>query len=308
MAALAVLFFLASGFSALAQDEGIVPMKNPPPHTLHLYCLSTGRFRANYAQMVAGGPWKPVEPPVPVYLIRHPAAWILFDAGFGTKTKEDFLSFPEKLIPFFLKFDWRPEDSVVSQLRQINLFPDDIRFILLSHLHSDHAGGIRDFPRATVFVSQSEWEAAQGGHWSNFRKGYIASQWESERRRIAPINDKVTPPYQNFEHAHDLFGDGSIILIPTPGHTAGHWSLLLNFPSGKSMLLTADAAWTTENYQKPARRGFFARYLTQHDEAKEWESLGQIRKFTENNLEVMVIPGHDPTLWPSLKKFPEYYE
>ncbi|MDO8462474.1 MAG: N-acyl homoserine lactonase family protein [Deltaproteobacteria bacterium] len=303
--AFVLAFFVSPTF---AQDAGIVPLTNPPPHTLHLYCLSTGSIETRQNQLVAGGSWQKVSVPVPVYLIRHPAAWILFDTGYGSQTKSDFSGLLGKLVSFFMGIRWQPEDSVLAQLKKIHLPPEEIRFILLSHLHSDHAGGLRDFPRATVFLSQAEWEAAQGGRWSHFRNGQISRQWETDLRRIAPISDRRGFPYQGFDHAHDLFGDGSLILLSTPGHTPGHWSLLLNFPSGKSILLTGDAAWTKENYQKPARRGFLARHLTRHDETKEWESLVKIRKFAEDNPDLMVIPGHDPAVWSTLKKFPEYYK
>lgn len=94
-------------------------------------------------------------------------------------------------------------------------------------------------------------------------------------------------------------GDGSLLLLSTPGHTPGHQSLLVTLGSGKKVLLAGDAVWVRENYEKPAPKGWKARLIEEDDE-EAWRTTLAIRQFHEDYPEVMIIPGHDPHLWSEL--------
>ena len=109
----------------------------------------------------------------------------------------------------------------------------------MTHLHNDHASGAIQFPQATFVVDASEWAAAcKGGFAEGYRREHYDQPFDWRT-----VDYDAAPPYATFERTLDLFGDGSVRLLSTPGHTRGHQSILLKL-EGRELLLTADAAYT----------------------------------------------------------------
>lgn len=260
--------------------------------------LSTGAFRANYADLVEGGGKRKVFLPIPVYLIQHERGTVLFDSGLGTRFDQEVESWwLNRLLQLPLPYYLKREETAVERLSGLQMPPSAVRAIVISHLHFDHAGGIRDFPEAEVVVSRAEWERLAGNRWLVRSRGIIAEQLEGAKPWI--IDYQPGTALGPFEASYDLFGDGSILLISTPGHTPGHQSLLVTLKSGKKVLLTGDAVWVGDNYLKPAPKGWKAR-LVEEDEKEAWRTTLMIRQFHEENPDILIIPGHDPDLWKGL--------
>jgi len=259
--------------------------------------ITTGMCRSNFKYMVAGGKSEEVRIPTPVYVIFHPKGVVLVDSGLGEEFPEQMKSwwvyrFFQKLLPE--EFD--RSQSALQQIKNMGIDPRDVRFIVVTHLHFDHAGGLRDFPNAKVVLSRDEWNYAHVNRWrAAFLRGVRSEQLEGLESRLQFVTYKNK--YGPFEGSYDLFGDGAILLLPTHGHTPGHQSVLVTLSSGRKVLITGDAAWVKENYEWPAPKSWLVRSL-EEDQKKTWESLLRIKKFHEQNPNALIFPGHDPHLWP----------
>lgn len=288
--AVAVLFAFGSLLSAEAMAvEGVT-----------LSPRTTGHFKTNFKYMVDGAASESVTIPIPFYVIRHPEGIVLFDSGLGADFQNQIRGWwVHQIFQLMLPSQFIRSDAAVYQLDQRGIPPQAIRYIIVSHLHYDHAGGLLDFPNATVVVSRGEWENANVGRWRARLRGVMSEQLKGIENRLWLIDYLPGTAVGPFDASFDLFGDGSLVLISTPGHTPGHQSLLVTLESGNKVLLTGDAVWVRENYQRPAPKGWVVRLLEEKaDEA--WEMTLKIKKFAEENPQVVIIPGHDPQLWGEL--------
>jgi N-acyl homoserine lactone hydrolase len=162
------------------------------------------------------------------YLIEHPRGYVLFDTG----THPDVATDPRGRLGAVTD-SWtitmKPGEDAVSLLKAAGVSAEDITHVIQSHLHYDHAGGVSFFPRAEVYVQRAELPFAY---------------WPPIYQTGAYVRDDFDHAisWHEVEGEHDLFGDGKIVMFPTPGHTPGHQSLLVGLDSGPVMLLS-DAAY-----------------------------------------------------------------
>jgi len=182
--------------------------------------FSTGRVRpkqaARGARRYLPGAWSSATLPVNVFLVHHPDGLCLFDAGQTADAARPGY-FP-RWHPFLrlARFELQQEDEIGAQID-----PATVRWVVLSHLHTDHVGGIGPFAGAEVIVSRVEWERAQGVR--GRLRGYLLQQWPLPE----PVQvDLVGPPVGPFAGSFDVAGDGRLVLVPTPGHTPGHVALI----------------------------------------------------------------------------------
>ena len=186
-----------------------------------------------------------------------------------------------------------PEQALREQLLERGIGHRDVAVVVMTHLHYDHASGVSEFPDATFVLSRAEWEA--GSHGAQMRNGYIRSQfdfpfdWRTVDYEAADVD-----AHRTFGRAVDLFGDGSVRLLFTPGHTAGHQSVLLRL-SDREALLTADAAYLERTISGEAEP------LVVDDRHRFVRSLGEIRRWVGQTPDALVITGHDRELWSRLE-------
>jgi glyoxylase-like metal-dependent hydrolase (beta-lactamase superfamily II) len=196
-----------------------------------------------------------------------------------------------------------PDEPAVEQMRRAGDDPARVAAVLVSHLHNDHVGGLEDFPAAALWVSRDMWEAGEGG-----TIDFPARAWgHLAESAIRPLDLRAAPPYATFAHGLDLFGDGTLVALATPGHTPGHTSLLVNLRGG-SFLLTGDTAWVDANWRGPTPKGLVGR-IEQHDNDADHESAWRIKRFAELAGDALtVVPGHDQGVWSRLRHYPARYE
>src|SRR6266853_4172132 len=205
---------------------------------ISVFALCSGYLELDRASMLddlpAGQPW---TVPVMSFLVVHPRGRLLFDTGVHCQTRVDPIGRmgPERAKRLVDKS--KVGEDVVPQLALLGLTPDDVRFVVNSHLHFDHCGGNEFFPRATFLVQKAEMEAARR---PGFAPGYSPS----------PIDFDHALDYRMLDGEHDVFGDGSVVLIPTYGHTPGPQSLLVRRSRDERLLFTADACYTRENMDR----------------------------------------------------------
>jgi N-acyl homoserine lactone hydrolase len=234
--------------------------------------------------------WTPI--PVPVFLVEHPTAGrLLIDTGFHRSVQDDARTSLGRRGAWIRPARQASGESAPEQLRARGVEPDEVAVIVMTHLHNDHASGTTQFPHATFVVDGEEWQAAcEGGFAEGYRHEHFDQPFDW---RTISYGDGV--PHAGFPRTLDLFGDGSVRLLSTRGHTRGHQSVLLALRGGE-LLLTADAAYTRRSIDEDLVPIFVF-----GDAGDYRESLGRIREFAGARPDAVVIPGHDALLWPQLE-------
>ena len=260
---------------------------------LRLYFMECGSLKTQVQFIKMNqGLGDPYEIPVPFYLITHPSGNVLYDGGNALEVAGDvdphdyWGPVADAYVPVMSE-----DDFVVNQLQSMDVDPASIQYVIQSHLHLDHAGAIGHFPNARHVVQRRELEYA------------FTPDWFQKPAYIRPDFDKdVSWVFLDGPHddGYDLFGDGIIKTMFTPGHAPGHTSLLVDLPESGPMMLTADACYTMDHYNNKALPGLI------HSAADVAYSTEKIRRTVEGKGATLVT-GHDPDSWPKFKKSPEYY-
>jgi N-acyl homoserine lactone hydrolase len=236
--------------------------------------------------------------PVPVYLARHPGVGrILIDAGLHPSVARE----PRDNLGRFSGRHYRVADGkdIVSQLRKRRLVPTDIDVVVLTHLHEDHASAIEAFPQAKFVVSATEWQAATGGPRVRLQ-GYIRSHYDyAFDFATVDFDTERVESYGPFGRTFDLFGDGSVRLAYTPGHSAGHMSVILRLPR-RDFVVVGDAAYDWKQFNGETEPTMLA------DEHNWRRSLRELQAFRRTFPYALMVPGHDPEFWEKLE--PRYEE
>lgn len=263
------------------------------PDAIELYMFQTGtlKTRLKFIKMNQGE--SAYEIPVPWFLIRHPKGNVVIDGGNAAEVAIDKRAHWGAVLEAYDPV-MGPSENCVAQLRMLDLAPQDIRYVLQSHLHLDHTGAVGRFPRATHVVQRIEYDYAFNPHW--FAKGaYIRADFDRPGLNWKFLGGEYT---DNF----DLFGDGTVRMIFTPGHSPGHMSFLVTLPQTGPMLLTIDAAYTVDHWENRALPGLVT---SSADAANSVEKLRRIAKDTG----ATVVTGHDPDSWKGFRKAPhDFYD
>lgn len=249
---------------------------------MKLFIFESAKMHVPDRGMMSGRPSGiPVTIPVPFYLIEHPNGLALFDTGM----KLD--NWPAE---FRQDGEQRPDQMIDKQLASIGYKPDDIKYVIMSHLHLDHAGGMPFFPNATFIVRKSELRAAW---WpERFQVHYIFEDFKDTRNfNFIELDDT---------EVFDVFLDGSVLCIDTKGHSQGHQSLVVNLPKSGRYVLTADAAAMAEILDE----GVLPAITWNAEEA--FKSLKKMQHLKREGS--IVLMAHDPDQWETLNLAPAYYE
>jgi N-acyl homoserine lactone hydrolase len=169
------------------------------------------------------------------YLIKHAKGYMLWDSGL-TDTLADKPDGMQGARGMVMK----RKQTLAAQLAQIGVAPSDVKYLAFSHTHSDHVGNANLFTAATLYIQQAEYDAAFGPEPAKF--GFVAANYDKLR----------ASPMVKLTGDHDVFGDGSVTIVSTPGHTPGHQSLLVRLPKTGAVVLSGDLVHFRDNFE--ARR------------------------------------------------------
>jgi glyoxylase-like metal-dependent hydrolase (beta-lactamase superfamily II) len=196
-----------------------------------------GKRRTRGPRRYLPGGWDERTLPVNAFAVEHPSGTCLFDAGQSARAASP--GYLPTWHPYLrlARFELGPEDEAAAQLAAAGIEPRTVRWVVLSHLHTDHVGGLDGFPTAEVLVTDAEWRRATGLRGA--LRGYVPRRWP---RGVVPrLLEPVGTPVGPFGWSHDVAGDGSLRVVPTPGHTPGHASLLVD-DGERKLLLAGDLA------------------------------------------------------------------
>jgi N-acyl homoserine lactone hydrolase len=226
----------------------------------------------------------PMDIPIPFLMIRHGKEWIAFDTGCNAEAARDPVGYLGEEAAKAFSPVIGPSQEFQRAIKILGLKPADLKAVVISHGHFDHAGAIEDFLGTNVPIYFQKAELAE-----------IRKIVESQQMRTAyiPVDFKHLKQLniQEIEGPFDIFGDKSVIVFPTPGHTRGHQSLYVKPTEGKAFIYTADALYTLENMEKsipppPALVADLSLFM----QTINWFKL-------EEWTGVTIVPSHDPEYW-----------
>ena len=242
---------------------------------LHALCCGRLRFdRSVFFPGEAAGVLTTV--PVPAWLVRHPKGNLLFDTGIECAAADDPVGVLGRSVSSTFTLVGAADEHPVGQLALLGLKPEDITHVVNSHLHFDHCGCNALFPRARFLVQKAEMEAARAAP-----RVYPARAWDHAL------------DYQLIDGEHDVFGDGSVLLLPTPGHTPGHQSMRVQVARDRCFIATADACYSEEHMQRDLLPGA----VWQADAMRD--SMQRLRRWGEQ-AGTTLLYGHDAAQFASL--------
>lgn len=259
---------------------------------IRLYMFQSGRIRQKEVNIKMGASQDEFYTPIPWYLITHPKGNVIIDGGIAVEAARD----PKAHWGSVADTYW-PElteaDGCVNKLTENGFKVEDVRYVLQSHLHLDHTGAAGNFPNATHIVQRLEYQYAYTADWFS-AGGYIRKDFDKPGLKWHFLDGEATDGF-------DLYGDGVIKAIFTPGHSPGHQSFLITLPNSSPMLLTVDATYTMDHWNEKCLPGFMTSAI------EVVRSVSKLRMIAAQT-GATVVTGHDPDAWPSFKQAPSYYD
>lgn len=235
-----------------------------------------------------GRSWVPL--PLQAFLIEHRDGLILFDTGIDPAIVSDKAYIKQAigrfLLPRIFKFHLTDRDRIDHVLANAGVEASDVRTAIISHLHFDHVGGIAQIPQADLLVSEQEWAILSEAHPE--REWVLREHIEIPKakwRQIAftPTDD---PLFDGFDGTHDVAGDGSMILLPTPGHTAGSMSMLIRQDGWAPILLVGDLTYETSLLEQGTVPGT-------GDRKSLLASFAKVRALKRRLSDLVIVASHD---------------
>ncbi|MGY8711967.1 N-acyl homoserine lactonase family protein [Bradyrhizobium sp. 18BD] len=211
------------------------------------------------------------------YLIKHAKGWFLWDTGIA----DSVAAMPNGLAPADPKaVTWRRPKTLAGQLEQLGVKPDDVKAMAVSHTHPDHSGNVELFPQATLYVQKAEYDWPGANNEPRFKPSH---------------------PVELLSGDKDVFGDGSVTILSTPGHTPGHQSLLVKLPKTGAVVLSGDAVHFKDNWDN--------RRVPSMNVNKEL-SASSMQKISDTlaKEKAQLWINHDKAQRDSQKMAPEFYD
>ena len=214
---------------------------------------------------------KPIDFVDTCYVIKHGNDWLVWDTGLPDAIFSKPSTDPSA---------WRRTNTLAGELDKIGIQPTDVKYLVVSHTHPDHIGNVELFPQAILLVQQAEYD------WPN--------------QDGSPCF-KPSHPVTKLQGDHDVFGDGSVTILSTPGHTPGHQSLLVKLPETGAVLLSGDAVHLRDNWD--AKR-VPAINVDKEKSAASMQRMAEL--MAANNARLWI--NHDKPQSETMKHAPQYYQ
>jgi len=232
-------------------------------------------------------------------LIRHPKGDVLIDTGLGKQIEQQF-----EVNDFWDRqlFSFEELNPAVEQLNRSDYTSEQVTKIIPTHLHWDHASGIKDFPEAQVWVQKAEYEQAKIGQ----APAHLISQISG-----TDINwnffELTSTPFNGFNRSLDLYGDGSIVLVDLSGHSAAQVGIFLTLSSGAQYFFIGDTTWTTKGIEDNSPRSSLIKWLVHLNwsDDKNEEQIARLHQLQQQHSNITLVPAHDELIMAKLPIFPQ---
>ncbi len=289
--AAAVALAAAAWTSTAAQAQSAPDLK--------LYAFSSGALTLGKGALLNLGPMDPpIVVPVGFFVVRHPMGNVLFDTGNNDKLINDKNWWTKANMAMMPAMT--PEVAIDAQLKKIGLTPDDITYVVVSHLHLDHGGNVGKFPKSTIVAQKSEIENA---FWPAPGTGgpYVIGD-------VLPLRSAGTPnpaaqKMLQLEGDLDIFGDGSIVVKRWVAHTPGSQMMVVKLKNKGVTILTGDNVYFRENVETNTPPNInLAYYPSGFYSAFEWIRMMMATQKAD------YFTAHDPDAFKAMKKAPEFYD
>lgn len=302
---LGIFALLLAGTAALAwsfrpavlpatDDAAITIPAVLPPAAMKVSVLHTGKMFSKAGLAYRGGALGEERTfGMAAILVQHPQGTLLIDAGFGRNVDAHVLT-----TPWLMRKTSRyeKETPAAEQLRAAGLDPAQFDGIVLTHAHWDHVSGAEDFPGVPVWVPQAERDFVASGHIAaGLAAGFAGLAWRAY--------DFPDGPYLGFASSYDVFKDGTVVLVPTPGHTPGSVIAFVTPPGERRYAFVGDLVWQREGIEIPAERPWLSRRLVDVDAAQVRGWITHMHGLARNVPGLVVVPAHDRRVLETLPAF-----
>jgi glyoxylase-like metal-dependent hydrolase (beta-lactamase superfamily II) len=275
-------------------EVGDLPPASPPAG-MSVSALPTGTYETQAAFAFRGGSWSDVRNfSMTALLVRHPKGNLLIDAGIGRNVDEHI-----KLIPAMQRKMTRYSKGTpaAAQLAAGGIQPADLAAVIPTHGHWDHVSGLDDLGGVPVMVH------AAG-------KRYLDARPEGTEvvNSFRAVNyrqyDFDGGPYLGFPRSHDVWGDGSVVIVPAPGHTPDSVVVFVNLPSGARYALLGDLVFQMEGVELPAEKPWMLRRIIGEDDEEVRKDIALVRAASQKYPQIHLVPAHDASAFRMIPVFP----
>ncbi len=229
--------------------------------------------------------------PINVYVIEHPDGVVLFDTGQDRASVTDPSYFPDGangvIYRRLARFHVSQDETLTSGLERLGYRTSDVTRAVVSHLHQDHIGGVREIPGADLLVSADEWRSLHRPMAE--ARGLLRAHIELPGARWKPVGYESLddPSLRPFTRGYDLFADGSLTILPTPGHTPGSMSMLVRRSDGPPVLLVGDLTYDVHALERGVSGGVGSKRTLR-------ETRTKVMALRPNHPGMQILAAHDP--------------
>jgi glyoxylase-like metal-dependent hydrolase (beta-lactamase superfamily II) len=268
------------------------------PRVRAVHAFHTGIFRDPSLFNTRGTGWRRVDVPVLCFAVETDAGAVVVDAGFGSRGPRSMGLVRSTLFRALAGLRFEPGWGLADRLDALGA--GRVAAFFITHLDIDHTGGLREAflragsPAPRVLVGEAEWREARAPGLLERRLGRNQPLDYADGLPVETLafTKAAARDLRPLEAANDIFGDGSVVAVSLPGHSAGHAGLLVRAGDAR-VLLCGDAAFAAEHVTAAAMPGLFPMNVA-HDRAQMLDTLERLRAFARERKDVRVVPSHDP--------------
>jgi len=287
-----MLTLTAARLEVATVEVGGLPPASPPPD-MSIGALPTGTYETPAIFAFRGGSWNDTRHfASTAVLVHHPKGDVLIDTGFA-KNIDAHLT----LIPWIQRSPHSKGVPAVDQLASGGIQPGALAAVIPTHAHWDHVSGLDDLASVPVMVN------ASGKRWidTNAKGTEVINSFRGVNYK--PY-DFEGGPYLGFPRSHDVWGDGSVVIVPAPGHTPDSVVVFVNLPSGTRYALVGDLVWQSDGLEIPAEKPWPMRRLIGEDDDEVRKDIALIRSASKRYPQIHPVPAHDASAFREIPVFP----